>query len=205
MHCPPEFWPNTQRDSCLPKPVEFLSWDDTLSIILTVFCISGAFIAESYYTTCVCLSDTRQYSAFFRTVPSDHHQVAVHSDSDYGNNGMTSFLKNAQEEDFCVESPESFYRTQLRSKIERVANIIWRSTAREIVTFLHEGDIRFLMEELTRKPPPLQWIGSEAWIIDPELLRCYMCAGAIGFGIPQLVIPGLREFLLNLSLAQALK
>uniref|UniRef100_A0A3B4E5R7 G-protein coupled receptors family 3 profile domain-containing protein n=1 Tax=Pygocentrus nattereri TaxID=42514 RepID=A0A3B4E5R7_PYGNA len=39
------FWPNTPQDSCLPKPVEFLSWDDTLSIILTVFSITGAFIA----------------------------------------------------------------------------------------------------------------------------------------------------------------
>ncbi|KAL6479423.1 hypothetical protein MHYP_G00128560 [Metynnis hypsauchen] len=32
-----------------------------------------------------------------------------------------------------------------------------------------------------------------------------MCAGAIGFGIPRSVIPGLREFLLDLSPEQALK
>ncbi|KAL6479440.1 hypothetical protein MHYP_G00128730 [Metynnis hypsauchen] len=32
-----------------------------------------------------------------------------------------------------------------------------------------------------------------------------MCAGAIGFGIPNAVIPGLREFLLDLSPEQALK
>ncbi|KAI5611408.1 extracellular calcium-sensing receptor-like, partial [Silurus asotus] len=45
LRCPPEFWPNTKRDSCLPKPVEFLSWDETLGIILTVFSITGAFMA----------------------------------------------------------------------------------------------------------------------------------------------------------------
>ncbi|KAL7870330.1 hypothetical protein SRHO_G00078270 [Serrasalmus rhombeus] len=176
----------------------------------------------SPYATCACLSDKRQYPAFLRTIPSDHNQAAalakavkyfgwtwigaVRSDTDYGNYGMASFLKAAQEEGICVEYSESYYRTQPRSKLERVANVIRRSTARVIVAFLHEGEMRFLLEELTRQPPPpLQWIGSEAWIIDPEFLRFNMCAGAIGFGIPQSVIPGLREFLLDLSPAQALK
>ncbi|KAL7870357.1 hypothetical protein SRHO_G00078540 [Serrasalmus rhombeus] len=411
-HCPPEFWPNVQQDSCLPKPVEFLSWDDTLSIILTAFSITGAFTAVliylvadldaaeldsgarslrlssrqagkteagckadpvscrlwaqsqlsglsmtgdfviggifsihsymrseqnsytrqppqpqcsgsmdfrelrfaramefaiheinnrtdllpriklgyqirdscaavpmsikavfqiangvesvfndtdsclkysaaavsavigesgstpsismarmlglfgipqvSHYATCACLSDKRQYPAFLRTIPSDHHQAAalarmvkhfgwtwigaVRSDSDYGNNGMASFLKAAQEEGICVEYSESYYRTQPRSKLERVANVIRRSTARVIVAFLASGDMRFLLEELRRQPPPpLQWIGSETWITDPEFLRFNMCAGAIGFGVPRSVIPGLREFLLDLSPAQTLK
>ncbi|KAL6479434.1 hypothetical protein MHYP_G00128670 [Metynnis hypsauchen] len=120
--------------------------------------------------------------------------------------GLFGIPQAAQEEGICVEYSESYYRTQPRSKLERVANVIRRSTARVIVAFLHEGDMRFLMEELTRKPPPpLQWIGSEAWIIDPELLRFNMCAGAIGFGIPRSVIPGLREYLLDLSPEQALK
>ncbi|KAI4898234.1 hypothetical protein NFI96_013578 [Prochilodus magdalenae] len=177
----------------------------------------------SNYATCACLSDKRQYPAFFRTVPSDHHQAAalarlvkhfgwtwigaVRSDSDYGNNGMALFLKAAQEEGICVEYSESYYRTQPRSKLERVANVIRRSTARVIVAFLASGDMRFLLEELAKQPPqpPLQWIGSETWIIETEFLRFNMCAGAIGFGIPRSVIPGLREFLLDLSPAQALK
>ncbi|XP_017570930.2 extracellular calcium-sensing receptor-like [Pygocentrus nattereri] len=175
----------------------------------------------SYYATCACLSDKRQYPAFLRTVPSDHYQAAalakmvkhfgwtwigaVRSDTDYGNYGMASFLKAAQEEGICVEYSESYYRTQPRSKLERVANVIRRSTARVIVAFVHTGDMKFLLEELAKQPPPpLQWIGS-FWIIDPELLRFNMCAGAIGFGIPRSVIPGLREFLLDLSPAQALK
>uniref|UniRef100_A0AAY5E8V2 G-protein coupled receptors family 3 profile domain-containing protein n=1 Tax=Electrophorus electricus TaxID=8005 RepID=A0AAY5E8V2_ELEEL len=45
VHCPPEFWPNAKQDSCLPKLVEFLSWNDTLAIILMVFSITGAFMA----------------------------------------------------------------------------------------------------------------------------------------------------------------
>ncbi|XP_036441617.1 extracellular calcium-sensing receptor-like [Colossoma macropomum] len=173
------------------------------------------------YATCACLSDKRQYPAFFRTVPSGDHQAAalaklvkyfgwtwigaVRSDTDYGNYGMASFLKAAQEEGICVEYSESYYRTQPRSKLERVANVIRRSTARVIVAFLHVGDMKFLLAELTKQPlPPLQWVGAY-WITDPDILRFNMCAGAIGFGFPRSVIPGLREFLLDLSPAQALK
>ncbi|KAI4898841.1 hypothetical protein NFI96_023004 [Prochilodus magdalenae] len=177
----------------------------------------------SHYATCACLSDKGQYPTFFRTVPSDHHQAAalakmvkyfgwtwigaVRSDSDYGNDGMAWFLKAAQEEGICVEYSESYYRTQPRSKLERVANVIRRSTARVIVAFISAGDLKFLLEELARQPPqpPLQWIGSEAWITHPDFLKYNMCAGAIGFGFPRAVIPGLREFLLDLSPAQALK
>uniref|UniRef100_A0A4W4DNW4 G-protein coupled receptors family 3 profile domain-containing protein n=1 Tax=Electrophorus electricus TaxID=8005 RepID=A0A4W4DNW4_ELEEL len=170
----------------------------------------------------ICLSDKRQFPTFFRTVPSDQHQAAamarmvkyygwtwigaVRSDTDYGNYGMAAFLKAAQEEGICVEYSEAYYRTQPRSKLERVANVIRRSTARVIVTFLASGDTKFLLEELARQPlPPLQWIGSEAWITQTEFLQFNICAGAIGFGIPKSVIPGLREFLLDLSPAQAMK
>ncbi|XP_066540697.1 extracellular calcium-sensing receptor-like [Hoplias malabaricus] len=176
----------------------------------------------SHYATCACLSDKRQFPSFFRTIPSDHHQAAalarmvkhfgwtwigaVRSDSDYGNNGMTSFLKAAQEEGICVEYSEAYYRTQPRSKVERVANVIRRSTARVIVAFMASGDMKILLEELVRQPPPpLQWIGSETWITDPDFLQFNMFAGAIGFGVPRSVIPGLHEFLLDLSPAQALK
>ncbi|XP_035381561.1 extracellular calcium-sensing receptor-like isoform X1 [Electrophorus electricus] len=176
----------------------------------------------SHLASCACLSDKRQFPTFFRTVPSDHHQAAalakmvklfgwtwigaVRSDSDYGNYGMAAFLKAAQEEGICVEYSEAYYRTQPRSKLERVADVIRRSTSRVIVAFVNIAEMRFLLEELARQPlPPLQWIGSEAWITHPEFLRFNTCAGAIGFGIPRSVIPGLREFLLDLSPEQALK
>ncbi|XP_076851031.1 extracellular calcium-sensing receptor-like [Brachyhypopomus gauderio] len=176
----------------------------------------------SHYATCACLSDKREFPAFFRTVPSDEHQAAalarlvkyfgwtwigtVRSDTDYGNYGMAAFLKAAQEEGICVEYSEVYYRTQPRSKLERVADVIRRSTARVIVAFLNIGEMRFLLEELTRKQlPPLQWIASEAWITHPEFLRFNICAGAIGFSVPRSIIPGLKEFLLDISPSQAVK
>ena len=69
-----------------------------------------------------------------------------------------------------------------------------------VVAFVASGDMRILLEELSRQPfPPRQWIGSESWVTDPDMLRFSFCAGAIGFGIQQSVIPGLRDFLLDLS------
>ncbi|KAI4815260.1 hypothetical protein KUCAC02_005413 [Chaenocephalus aceratus] len=170
----------------------------------------------SYFATCACLSDKQQYPSFFRTIPSDQFQAdalaklvkhfgwtwigAVRADSDYGNNGMASFLHAASKEGICVEYSESFYRTHPRSRIERVADVIRRSTAKVVVAFISTADMRILLEELSRKPsPPRQWIGSEAWVTDPDMLRFSFCAGAIGFGIEKSVIPGLRDFLLDLS------
>ncbi|XP_051948597.1 extracellular calcium-sensing receptor-like [Xyrauchen texanus] len=43
--CPPEYWPNKDNDKCLPKPVEFLSWDEILGIILAAFSIAGSSVA----------------------------------------------------------------------------------------------------------------------------------------------------------------
>uniref|UniRef100_A0A4W4HDE3 G-protein coupled receptors family 3 profile domain-containing protein n=1 Tax=Electrophorus electricus TaxID=8005 RepID=A0A4W4HDE3_ELEEL len=167
-------------------------------------------------------ADKHQFPAFLRTVPSDHHQAAalakmvkyygwtwigaVRSDTDYGNYGMAAFLKAAQEEGICVEYSEAYIRTQPRRKLERVANVIRRSTARVIVAFVHAGDMKFIIEELAQQPlPPIQWIASESWIIHPDFLRFNICTGALGFGFPRSVIPGLREFLLDLSPKQVLE
>ncbi|XP_076853584.1 extracellular calcium-sensing receptor-like [Brachyhypopomus gauderio] len=176
----------------------------------------------SHYATCACLSDRRHFPTFFRTIPSDQHQAAalarmvkffgwtwigaVRSDNEYGNYGMATFLKAAQEEGICVEYSEAYLMTQPQRKLERLANIIRKSTARVIVAFAHAGDIKSIIEELARQSlPPIQWIASESWIIHPDFLRLNMCAGALGFGFPRVVIPGLREFLLDLSPAQVLK
>ncbi|XP_036070849.1 extracellular calcium-sensing receptor-like [Oryzias melastigma] len=144
----------------------------------------------SHYATCACLSDKQQFPNFFRTIPSDAFQAealaklvkhfgwtwigTICSDSDYGNNGMASFLQAAQKEGICVEFSESFYRTNPISKIQTVADVIRRSiklsvfhtikaTAKVIVAFTASGDMKVLLEELARKPAPsLQWIGNAA-------------------------------------------
>ncbi|XP_067275497.1 extracellular calcium-sensing receptor-like [Pseudorasbora parva] len=41
LKCPAEFWSNKWRDSCVPKLVEFLSFEDVMGIILVVFSLLG--------------------------------------------------------------------------------------------------------------------------------------------------------------------
>ncbi|XP_052353637.1 extracellular calcium-sensing receptor-like [Oncorhynchus keta] len=170
----------------------------------------------SHYSTCACLSDKKQYPTFSRTIPSDQFQAAalanlirhfgwtwigaVRSDSDYGNNGMAAFLQAAQKEGICVEYSEAFSLTNPLSRVQRVADVIRSSTAQVVFAFVASGDMIILLEEMERLPsPPRQWIGSESWVTDPDMLRFGLCAGAIGFGIQRSVIPGLRDFLLDLS------
>uniref|UniRef100_A0A3Q2R0J0 Extracellular calcium-sensing receptor-like n=1 Tax=Fundulus heteroclitus TaxID=8078 RepID=A0A3Q2R0J0_FUNHE len=176
--------------------------------------IMGSFnipqVNSHHYATCACLSDKQQYPNFFRTIPSDQFQAdalaklvkyfgwtwigAVHSDSDYGNSGMASFLDAALREGICVEYIESYFRTDPSSKIQRVADAIRRCQ------LFHMYNFAFLLEELALDPPPpRQWIGSESWVTDTFMVKYRFCAGAIGVAIPQSVIPGLRDFLLDLS------
>ncbi|KAF7218573.1 extracellular calcium-sensing receptor-like, partial [Nothobranchius furzeri] len=170
----------------------------------------------SYFATCACLSDKQQYPTFFRTIPSDQFQAdalaklvkhfgwtwigVVRSDTDYGNYGVASFLNAAQKVGICVEYSESFLRTDSQSKIQRVADVIRRSTALIVVTFIDSGDLIVLLDELALEPPPpRQWIMSDRWVADPYLMTYSFCEGAIGFAIQQSIIPGLKEFLLDLS------
>ncbi|XP_073350181.1 extracellular calcium-sensing receptor-like [Pagrus major] len=212
----PVFYP---RDNCSQSGMVMAivgEAESTASIIMSR--VIGPFNIPqvSYFATCACLSDKQQFPSFFRTIPSDQFQTdalaklikhfgwtwigAVRSDSDYGNKGMASFLDAAQREGICVEYSESLHRTHTRSRIQRVADVIRRSTAVVIVAFTASAELKLLLEELSLKPsPPRQWIGSESWVTNRDMLKFSICAGAIGFGIQKSVIPGLREFLLDLS------
>ncbi|XP_035240786.1 extracellular calcium-sensing receptor-like isoform X1 [Anguilla anguilla] len=40
--CPAEFWSNNHRNECIPREVEFLSFEDTMGITLTTIALSGS-------------------------------------------------------------------------------------------------------------------------------------------------------------------
>ncbi|XP_070685103.1 extracellular calcium-sensing receptor-like [Pempheris klunzingeri] len=44
MKCPPEYWSNKQRDTCIPKSIEFLAYDEILGTLLALFSLLGVFI-----------------------------------------------------------------------------------------------------------------------------------------------------------------
>uniref|UniRef100_A0AAY4DQN1 G-protein coupled receptors family 3 profile domain-containing protein n=1 Tax=Denticeps clupeoides TaxID=299321 RepID=A0AAY4DQN1_9TELE len=174
----------------------------------------------SHFATCSCLSNKQQYPTFFRTVPSDNFQAAalaqvvkyfgwkwigaVRSNTDYGNSGMASFLRVAEKEGICIEYSVAFVKTDPLRKVKQIADIIRHSTARVIVAFVQGSDLRVLLSELIKEPQPrLQWIGSEGWMIEPDLLNFGLFSGAIGFSFEAFAMPGFRQFLLDLSAIEA--
>ncbi|KAM9481483.1 extracellular calcium-sensing receptor-like [Clarias gariepinus] len=46
-HCPPEFWSNSQRTACVPREVEYLSFNETMGITLTTVAVCGAMITAA--------------------------------------------------------------------------------------------------------------------------------------------------------------
>ncbi|KAL0973513.1 hypothetical protein UPYG_G00205100 [Umbra pygmaea] len=169
----------------------------------------------SHSATCACFSNRREYPSFFRTVPSDLYQNralaklvkhfgwtwvgAIRSNSDYGNNGMATFLEAAASEGVCVEYSVAIYRTDPRQWFLQVVDIIKRSTSKVIVAFADGTDLEILIKELYRQNVTgLQWVGSEGWVTYRYLashINYAVVQGAVGFAVPNMVIPGLGTFI----------
>uniref|UniRef100_UPI0009B3F2A4 extracellular calcium-sensing receptor-like n=1 Tax=Monopterus albus TaxID=43700 RepID=UPI0009B3F2A4 len=47
--CPPEFWSNVERTACIPRQLDFLSFDDALGITLTTTAVSGAMVTTAVF------------------------------------------------------------------------------------------------------------------------------------------------------------
>uniref|UniRef100_A0A672Z0K4 Extracellular calcium-sensing receptor-like n=1 Tax=Sphaeramia orbicularis TaxID=375764 RepID=A0A672Z0K4_9TELE len=173
----------------------------------------------SHFATCACLSNRKEYSSFFRTIPSDYYQSralakmvkhfgwtwvgTVRSDNDYGNNGMATFIAAAGQEGVCIEYSEAISRTDSRDKVAKVVRVIREGTAKVLVAFLAQSEMNILLEEAVRQNlTGLQWVGSESWITAGYLAtKTYsgILTGSLGFTIKKTKIPGLQEFLLQVS------
>ncbi|XP_026233218.1 extracellular calcium-sensing receptor-like [Anabas testudineus] len=171
----------------------------------------------SHSATCACLSNRRDYPSFFRTIPSDIHQSkalaklvkhfgwtwvgAIRTNSDYGNDGMSTFLEAAEKEGVCVEYSVAVYRTDPRKWFLEVVQIIRKSTSKVIVAFADGTDLDILFKELhAQNVTGLQWVGSEGWITYRYIassINYAVVQGAVGFAAFNAHIPGLHEFLAN--------
>ncbi|XP_023287292.1 extracellular calcium-sensing receptor-like [Seriola lalandi dorsalis] len=47
--CPLEFWSNAKRTACIPRQLDFLSFNETLGITLTTFAVSGATVTTAVF------------------------------------------------------------------------------------------------------------------------------------------------------------
>ncbi|XP_064159378.1 extracellular calcium-sensing receptor-like [Anguilla rostrata] len=171
----------------------------------------------SHSATCACLSNRQEYPTFFRTIPSDYYQSralaklvkhfgwswvgAIRTNNDYGNNGMATFLKAAKDEGVCIEYSVPIYRTDSRQKFLEVVEIIKKSSSKVIVAFADGNDLDMLIKELfLQNVTGFQWVGSEGWITYRYIasqVSYAVVGGAIGFAVPNIQIPGLKEFIMS--------
>uniref|UniRef100_A0A4W3GEJ8 Receptor ligand binding region domain-containing protein n=1 Tax=Callorhinchus milii TaxID=7868 RepID=A0A4W3GEJ8_CALMI len=108
----------------------------------------------SYFATCACLSDKREFPTFLRTVPSDAVQVkalvslvqrfqwtwvgVVAADSDYGQFGIQSFIEEVTNSNVCIAYIEFIPPVRTRDMIQQIVNTIGTSSARVMVLFCGE-------------------------------------------------------------------
>nr|XP_046246181.1 extracellular calcium-sensing receptor-like [Scatophagus argus] len=173
----------------------------------------------SQVATCACLSDKTKYSSFLRTIPSDYYQSralaqlvkhfgwtwigAIRTNDDYGNKGMATFVKTAQQLGICVEYSVSFFRTDPLDKIQKIIENIKSSTSKVIVAFLSPTELYVIIHELSQQNlTGYQWVGTEAWIFDFQTAamdKHHILDGAIGLSIPKAHVSGMREFMLDVK------
>ncbi|CAL8353086.1 unnamed protein product [Lota lota] len=173
----------------------------------------------SYFATCSCLSDRRQFPSFFRTIPSDAFQVRAMlqilrrfgwtwvglliSDDDYGRHAARSFQSDlAQSGGGCLAYLEALPWEKDVAKLQRIVGIMKKSTSRVVIVFAHESSMLNLMEEVVKQNiTGLQWMASEAWTAAKVLhTPSYMpfLAGTLGIAIRRGEKPGLMNFLLTI-------
>ncbi|XP_066566529.1 extracellular calcium-sensing receptor-like [Amia ocellicauda] len=170
----------------------------------------------SYFATCSCLSNRKQFPSFFRTIPSDAFQVkamiqiikhygwtwvgAIASDDDYGQYAVKTFIEEANTFG-CIAFSETLPSISAKADIIKIVQTIKQSKARVIVVFSLGSYFIPLAKEIARQDiRDRQWIASEGWttstvIVTAETFRSF--GGTIGIAIRRGEIPGLKEFLLQ--------
>ncbi|XP_068440256.1 extracellular calcium-sensing receptor-like [Clinocottus analis] len=176
----------------------------------------------SHFATCACLSNREEFPSFFRTIPNDLHQSralaklvkhfrwtwvgAISNKNEYGINGITAFIRAAQEEGVCIEYYQAFEQTGSLHEFAKVVESVKISTSKVVVAFMSHREVNVLATELSRQNiTGLQWVGSDAWITDDSLTDSEgrsLLVGSLGFTVSKAKIPGLEEHLRQLHPSQ---
>uniref|UniRef100_W5M4N0 Extracellular calcium-sensing receptor-like n=1 Tax=Lepisosteus oculatus TaxID=7918 RepID=W5M4N0_LEPOC len=205
-------------------PVVIGDGGSTLSIVVARFL--GVFHVPqvSYFSSCACLSNKKEFPAFLRTIPSDLFQTdalvqlvqhfgwtwvgVIAGDDDYGRRGVQTFNEEVQRLGVCLAFHEIVPKNHAPDKVAKIVKAIEASRAKVVLVFSLEQDAHALFWEVLRQNlTGIQWIASEAWITASLLSTrefSRILDGSVGFAIRRADIPGLKEFLLSVhpSLSQ---
>ncbi|XP_026783360.1 extracellular calcium-sensing receptor-like [Pangasianodon hypophthalmus] len=211
----------SEQNCTKPAQVQAIIGETYSSVSMAIAKSIGPFSIPliSYFATCECLSDKRKYPSFLRTVPSDYYQSlalaemvkhfgwtwvgAIRRDDDYGNSGMATFTKIAEQLGICLEYSLPFFLSYSQEKILRIIEQIKSSSSRVIVAFVTRWDLEMLLHVFTEHNiTGYQWVGTEGWIADPvaaTLDKHNILQGAIGLAIPKTTVTGLKDFILDVK------
>uniref|UniRef100_A0A8C4QV25 Receptor ligand binding region domain-containing protein n=1 Tax=Eptatretus burgeri TaxID=7764 RepID=A0A8C4QV25_EPTBU len=183
--------------NCTPRAVIAES-GTTLSIPIARFLGHYSIPQVSYFASCKCLSDKKLFPSFFRTIPSDGFQASVmaqivqyfgwvyvgtvENDDEYGRNGVSQFLVEAELAGLC-----GAFRA-----------ILPQTKARVVLVFSSESALFPLAEELQQRNATHKiWIASEGWATSYLLGSTYsdIFKGTISIALRQGEILGLGKFL----------
>ncbi|XP_031156872.2 extracellular calcium-sensing receptor-like [Sander lucioperca] len=208
------------KDTC-PGHVPAVIGDGGSTQSLVVARFLGAFHLPqvSYFSSCACLSNKKEFPAFLRTMPSDFFQVdalvqlvkhfgwtwvgVIAGDDAYGRGGANIFVDEVRKLGACVAFQEVIPRNRAQTTLSSIVSKIRSSGARVILVFAVEQDAAALFDEARRDGlTEIQWLASEAWstaaILSTPKRHHHILQGSMGFAIRRAHIPGLKDFLLRL-------
>ncbi|XP_041656756.1 extracellular calcium-sensing receptor-like [Cheilinus undulatus] len=172
----------------------------------------------SYFASCSCLSNQREFSTFMRTMPSDAFQIralarlvsyfgwtwvgVIGVESDYARFAIELFLQESVQYGVCAAYTHFYPVTLNQQALDELLDIIQIATSKVIINFSGESELQAILTEIRRwNITGLQWIASEAWATATSLWENFgdLMMGTLGFAIRRAdVIPGLKEHLMSL-------
>ncbi|XP_076002447.1 extracellular calcium-sensing receptor-like [Genypterus blacodes] len=173
----------------------------------------------SYFASCSCLSDQRQFHTFMRTMPSDVFQIRalarmvsyfgwtwvgiIGMESDYARFAIQLFLQESVQYGVCAAYTHFYPAVVNQHALDEILDVIQVATAKVIINFSGESDLQMVLQGIKlRNITGLQWIASEAWATGKSLWEDFgdILTGTLGFAIRGVeVIPGLMEYLTSVK------
>ncbi|XP_074535021.1 extracellular calcium-sensing receptor-like [Halichoeres trimaculatus] len=172
----------------------------------------------SYFASCSCLSNQKEFPTFMRTMPSDAFQIkalarlvsyfgwtwvgVIGVESDYARFAIELFLQESGQYGVCAAYTHFYPVTLNQQALDELLDVIQTASSKVIINFSGESELLGILAEIRRRNiTHLQWIASEAWATATSLWAKFgdLLTGTLGFAIRRAdVIPGLKQHLTDL-------
>ncbi|KPM07737.1 metabotropic glutamate receptor-like protein 2 [Sarcoptes scabiei] len=188
--------------------------------LLRLFKIPQKPSTVSYASTGTSLSDKSRYDFFARTVPPDTYQALalvdlvqifnwsyvslVTSEGQYGDSGMTAFVREAKKRSICIAVNEKVPQNADRDYFQSILfNLRTKPNARGVVLFLRAEDNRGLLEaaQALNFTNHFTFIASDGWGKQDRLVLGVeqIAEGAITVELATTEIEEFDQYIANLT------